>query len=238
MSLATHYRDWTVVPRWSVSGGLAVAAGYYSYRLEGSRPCLPPSGAPPGRVPFTDRHTEPLRDVLPAPTANVRYTRQTVAYGQAAVAPHEPFPDVTSPFQRYFMTFVAAGPSAGIPSASTSTTRDPSFGGRVHYLDVGTEPGRSAAEFRGEGFVLDGSFGGGEVTSGQILFLDWPNTIVGGLAHFASRLQHAIESGQSLAQIANHYILRPTSAVAVVGGYSSGWAAGVTLYLGRFFVDP
>jgi len=78
--------------------------------------------------------------------------------------------------------------------------------------------------------------GGGDVASGQILFFDAPQSAVGGAPHFARRLQHAIESGQSLREIAIHCIFRPTTAAAVVGGHGSGFAGGITLFTGAFLI--
>lgn len=243
MSLTTHYQDWTITPRRSVSAGTVVSVGYFDYWLDGRRPYRPPSPSPSqhhaGRVPFTDPHTDPVRDFNPAPTANVRYTRTVASYGQAAVAPRpESLPELVLPHQRFSLHFVAGGPGAGIrASGSFSTSSDPSYSGRLHYLNVGEVPGRTASEFGGDGCVLDVSAGFQEVLSAQIVGLDWPHEMGGGLAHMVRRLEHAIETGETLPEIAVRYLFRPTSAWAIVGGYSSGLAAGVTLYLGFFVVN-
>ena len=242
MSFTTHYQDWTITPRRSVSVGTTGAVGYYDYWLDGRRPHQPPpqpsSERHFGRVPFTDPHTDPVRNLMPTPTANVRYTRQVASYGQAAVAPRpESLPELVLPHQRFSLHFAAIGAGVGIrASGSSSTPNDPSYSGRLHYLDVGEVPGRTASELGGDGCVLDVSAGFAEVLSGQIVVLDWPFELGGGIAHLVRWLEHAIEYGEMLEEIAMRYLCRPTSAWGLVGGYGSGIAAGITLYLGIFVV--
>ena len=235
MSMTTAYQEWTVTPTSGRSSGIGpLAMTRCHFWLDGRSPV----GLP--RIPSP--RTEPVRRFATAPAMGRHYEWAPAARGHGLDAVPRPGL-VTEPLiaqhMRYHLDFGGAGVSGGLPvSAAISTSADTSYGGALHFFSTGAGHYRCAAEMSGEGVLLDGSFGVGQVTSGQIVLINYPVTIFGGLASFVRRLDRAAQAGNAVGFWSGLLAyVTPETGLAFVAGYSAGASVGITAYAGEYIIS-
>jgi hypothetical protein len=226
--MTTQFHSWTVTQNFGVSTAYGGAAGIFNFRLHASDPV--PGSLPESR-PFT----------INAPTANVRHVRRRVPDSPSIEV--TPQPALISGLHRtrlrteFNLRFVGAGGGPGVDlAASASTASDFSTTGSLHFIGQTL----SAQEMLGEGMIIDGGITPPNSTTVygiQILLINSPTTIVGGLASFAQRLERAISqaSTNDLSSALGAF-LRPSTIWAIVATEAHGLSVGLTLFGGLFSV--
>jgi len=224
MSLADPYFGWTITPVWGGGGSIGPAgAGVFRYRLEGTGYDSLQSGE--------NVRTSAVR----VPTTAVPHQRQRVMGGPGVeIAPRRDVMVVTSrPADpaRFQLTFSCLGLAVSpIPLSGTfSTPSMPSRSGAVSFFGST----RRAADFNGEGHVVEWGAAAGTGFSVQIMLIGTGLTLLGGPIDFARRVEEGLRqgAGNGPVQFLRGY-LTPQTALAMVSGQAHGGSVGVTIYVG------